>query len=293
MVAGLLIWTALWAIPRDEVIDTAWAHASVTWVCDSINAAPVPECPDWYSDYQVGQTYTGMAYEWGGWDTTPLFLTNLANGLRAGSHSDNDCIPWGDPPWATGEDCSGLVSRAWQLPYKHSTSMFPDICDTIPMDSLQPGDILDWPGHHSVIFHRWLNNARTHLYVFQATDRRPGPSTTGHDARPRSAYAHYIALRYRGIEPAVAETGGMASSPLRVTVRREGPATFLLRFSAPLPAKAELACFDAAGRLHGRKILHGSMQEYRWTLSLPTGVYFLQIQLPGRRPLWHSFLWVH
>ena len=284
-----LIGLILLGIPRNEVIDTAWAHASVTWVCDSINAAPVPECPDWYSDYQVGQTYVGMAYEWGGWDTTPLFLTNLANGLRAGAHSDNDCIPWGDPPWATGEDCSGLVSRAWQLPYKHSTSMFPGICDTIPFDSLQPGDILDWPGHHSVIFHRWLNNARTHLYVFQSTDRRPGPSTTGHDARPRSAYAQYIALRYHGIEPAVTERPETSRSQLHFSAFPEGQ-TVVLHFSRPLPQEAHLSCYDPSGRLRERLTLPAHVRMYRWSPSLPDGIYFLRLEIGSKGSAWHTLL---
>ncbi len=185
-------------IPRQEVIDSAFSNANVEWVCDSINAAPVPQCSDWYSDYQVGHTYHGVAYEYGGWDDPQRFLYKLAHGQRAGSHSDNDCISYGgDPSWATGQDCSGLITIVWKLPYKYSTRMLPDITYPIPYDSLKMGDAVNYPGHHVILFYHWADSGHTRFYIFQATDRRPNPSTTGLDLRYVSHYRYsYTPIRY-------------------------------------------------------------------------------------------------
>ncbi|GEM_PF-2681666 len=185
-------------IPRQEVIDSAFSNANVEWYADSINVAPVPQCSSWTSDYQAGHTYHGVAYEYGGWDDPQRFLRNLARGLRAGAHSDNDCIRYGgDPSWATGQDCSGLISRVWQLPYKYSTRMLPGITYPIPYDSLKMGDAVNNPGHHVVLFYHWADSGHTRFYIFQATDRRPGPSTTGLDLRYVAGYRHsYTPIRY-------------------------------------------------------------------------------------------------
>ncbi len=197
MVNALLIALML-VIPRQEVIDSAFSNANVEWVCDSINAAPVPYCPDWHSDYQVGHTYHGVAYEFGGWDDPTRFLAKLAQGQRAGSHSDNDCISYGgDPSWATGQDCSGLITIVWQLPHKYSTAMLPDITHPISYDSLKMGDAINRPHHHVVLFYQWADSSHTRLYIFQATDRRPNPSTTGLDLRYTSYYRYnYTPIRY-------------------------------------------------------------------------------------------------
>ncbi len=196
VIALLLAITVL--IPRQEVIDSAFSNANVEWYADSINVAPVPQCPDWYPDYQAGHTYHGVAYEYGGWDDPQRFLRKLAQGQRAGAHSDNDCIsPGGDPSWATGQDCSGLISRVWKLPYKHSTRMLPGITYPIPYDSLKMGDAINYPGHHVILFYQWADSGHTRFYIFQATDRRPGPSTTGLDLRYVAGYRYsYTPIRY-------------------------------------------------------------------------------------------------
>ena len=60
-------------------------------------------------------------------------------------HSENDCLldSLCNPPWSTGVDCSGLVSRSWQLNTKHNCPMLKSISDELPnYYSLRRGDAL-------------------------------------------------------------------------------------------------------------------------------------------------------
>jgi len=265
-------------VTRAEVIQEAREHAEVIWFCEDRHVAPVPQCPDWTSDYEAGNTYMGEAYEWGGWDTPELFISNLNQGLRPGAHSDNDCQQWGDPSWATGEDCSGLVSRSWRLPYKHSTSMLPGISDTIPYDSLKPGDVLDRPGSHVVIFYSWVDSAHTQLLIYQATDRRPDPCLTALDLRYRSYYSSrgYIALRYKNIEEdtSVHEMDNNFDSNIVVFI-----ADNILRINiGELSEKTELKLISVDGKVLIKKILTKTSKNIEISLKeLPSGLYNLVI----------------
>ena len=59
------------------------------------------------------------------------------------------------------------------------------------------GDAINRPGHHVVFFYQWADSGHTRLYIFQATDRRPYPSTTGLDLRYTSYYlSSYTPIRY-------------------------------------------------------------------------------------------------
>jgi len=276
---NLFVLSFLIAITRSEVIQEAKEHAEVIWFCEDRHVAPVPECPDWTSDYEAGNTYMGEAYEWGGWDTPELFISNLNQGLRPGAHSDNDCQQWGDPSWATGEDCSGLVSRAWDLPYKHSTSMLPGISDTIPYDSLKPGDVLDKPGSHVVIFYAWVDSAHTQLLVYQATDRRPDPCLTALDLRYRSYYSSrgYMALRYKNIEEdtSVHETGNSFSSDIVVFIRDN----ILQVDFGKLSGKSELLLISNDGKVLIKKMLTTTDENVGISLKgIPSGLYNLLIK---------------
>ncbi len=277
LIVALVLTTQFRYLTRAEIMDSTRPFAEVTWYCDSINAAPVPECPDWYSDYQVGHTYTGMAYEYGGWDRVGQFLTNLENGYRAGSHSDNDCLTGrGDPSWATGQDCSGLVSRAWQLPYKHSTGMLPDISHSIDWSELMPGDIIDWPGHHVVIFDSWADLNHTHMYIYQATDRRPGPSTTGRDFRNVANYvSNYTPYSYNFLI-SVEESNSYGQDRDVAGIVTDGGIP-IVQFHSLARGTAEIEVFDVAGR---RIISHLMNLNGGGNFRLPidkNGVYFVRV----------------
>lgn len=54
-----------------------------------------------------------------------------------------------------GIDCSGFVSRCWNLPRPYSTNQLPKICDPLASwDDLRAGDIL-LNHKHVVLFVKW------------------------------------------------------------------------------------------------------------------------------------------
>jgi len=287
-VVSTLLLVLILVIPRQVVIDSAFSNANVEWVCDSINAAPVPQCSDWYSDYQVGHTYHGVAYEYGGWDDPQRFLYKLSQGQRAGSHSDNDCIAYGgDPSWATGQDCSGLISRVWQLRYKHSTRMLPDITYPIPYDSLKMGDAVNYPGHHVILFYHWADSSHTRFYIFQATDRRPNPSTTGLDLRYVSHYRYsYTPIRYPELVDSVIHDT-LPDDTLRndTTFYAQGIYRKTISFMKPKGlTNFYVRIVSTDGALVYRKF-YGTVADsmvIRISPDIPDGVYFLRVENRGQ-----------
>jgi subtilisin-like proprotein convertase family protein len=162
------------SVTRDQIMQHAQDYDNVAWYCYPWYTYPVSQCPDWSSDYTPYQWYYGEAYCWGGWDKWQDFSDYLYYGLlRPGSHDENDCITGGgDPYWATGTDCSGLVSRCWELGQKHNCSMLASatISTQIPANSLLSGDILNKTSApaHVMLFHQWIDAGCETLLVYEA-----------------------------------------------------------------------------------------------------------------------------
>jgi hypothetical protein len=137
------------AITPDQIMATASAYADLQWTASAANldgtacsAADERGMPAYLDGYAPGSTVTGVPYKWGGYDTVPGFQSAMAEGLAAGDVNWSggvilDC--------ASGVDCSGFVSRAWNV--AHCTT--DDLDDAgYPLESwsyLQPGDAVNSP----------------------------------------------------------------------------------------------------------------------------------------------------
>lgn len=108
--------------------------------------------------WRAGQPAKGMPYQWGGFDTPESFASSLARGQVAGDISTPTKRKLGDTVvsrHAAGIDCSGFVSRCWNLSRPYSTRQLPEICE--PLKSwadLKPGDIL-LNDRHVLLFAGW------------------------------------------------------------------------------------------------------------------------------------------
>ncbi|HTS28019.1 MAG TPA: protein kinase [Bryobacteraceae bacterium] len=142
------------AMTRADVLQSAEALSRYTWTCSEANRhAPciqgVPYQSDWFPQQQV----TGLPYNWGGADGPQEFERKLRAGLAAGSHKRH-----GVSRCTTGTDCSGFVAWCWghrtgnhdfstitleQLATRISGNVYTD---------LKPGDALNKPGSHVVLF---------------------------------------------------------------------------------------------------------------------------------------------
>lgn len=157
-------------VTRDEAVATAYRYTQVQWMPDERHVRQGPDSqgilvrtPDrslgqrgWW---KPGVVATGMPYQWGGFDTPESFLEGIAAGKKAGDVGDAAKRKLGDAGTSAescGIDCSGFVSRCWNLSRPYSTRELHQICDPLETwDDLQPGDIL-LNKQHVVLFVKWL-----------------------------------------------------------------------------------------------------------------------------------------
>ncbi len=157
-------------VTPDQAVATAYRYTQVKWMPDERHASHGADShgirvdtPDhrlskpggWW---KPGVMATSMPYQWGGFDTPETFLAKIAAGKKAGDIASDAKRKLGDAGTsqdACGIDCSGFVSRCWNLSRPYSTAQLPEIC--VPLKSwshLRPGDIL-LNHKHVVLFVGW------------------------------------------------------------------------------------------------------------------------------------------
>ncbi len=130
-----------------QMLDLAEAYASHKQYYSEINVNG--ECsqrtvPGWLS---VGE-HVGVAYDWGGFDSLESYTAELAGGAQAG---DINVYKPGNVECSRGVDCSGFVSRLWQLPGKKGTSTLLEVSKAIDKEAMLVGDVFNKPGSHVVM----------------------------------------------------------------------------------------------------------------------------------------------
>ncbi|MCS7208213.1 MAG: fibronectin type III domain-containing protein [Fimbriimonadales bacterium] len=100
-------------------------------------------------------TYSSVPYDWGGFDLPSHFNSAMAQNRQAGDISADTS---GDVACSRGVDCSGFVSRVWQLGTKHSTSTIPNISSSISQSQLTYGDVMNLPGSHVILYEEPASN---------------------------------------------------------------------------------------------------------------------------------------
>lgn len=119
--------------------------------------------------------YASVAYDWGGWDTVDKYNEYMAQGFQAGdigSTSVEDC--------SKGVDCSGFVTRCWGITnQKYGTWTLPEISTPITKEELLPGDIINRPGRHVVMFGEW-HDPGVELWLWEATTSPDGVDRVVH-----------------------------------------------------------------------------------------------------------------
>lgn len=119
------------------------------------------DCPGRGKPRYLGTTagvYRSVAYDWGGGDGVHTYNQHMLQNKAAGdvdTHKEEDC--------SSGVDCSGFVTRCWGFKesIKYSTWDLPKYSGEISIVELQPGDILNRPGNHVVLFDRFPEDANS------------------------------------------------------------------------------------------------------------------------------------
>jgi len=143
---------------RKEALRIAESYALHQYKCSSKNLSPqnvtgldgdIVRTPSWL----VVGSNARVAYKWGGFNTLAEYDAGLSNGKYAA-----DINTSGVSSYAVGVDCSGFVSRCWQMSYHSSTSSMPDITTQYAnWDLLKPGDAILIPGHVRLFVNRTPN----------------------------------------------------------------------------------------------------------------------------------------
>ncbi len=165
-----------------------------------INFRPAKTFPGWWAPDLVNR---GVPYQWGGFRTLQEFDDGIAAGLAAGDICTGEKRSKLDDAvsqQAVGIDCSGFVSRCWQLPRAFSTRELPLLCDPLASyDDLQPGDILNTHNAHVVLFDSWYDAARTYFICYE-TGSPPTWKVQRHGLKTSQIKElGYRAFRYRNI----------------------------------------------------------------------------------------------
>jgi hypothetical protein len=146
-------------LTRDQVIKNAIAFEGVQW---QVNPAAYGHDPDTvctgfsgrvrrpgYLNGRLGQQVRGIPYCWGCHGSLDQIVSKIKIGVLAG----NICTHNAPRPDVAGVDCSAFVSAAWGLANHFTTDAIPAIARTLPNPwDLQPGDALNKPGSHVVLF---------------------------------------------------------------------------------------------------------------------------------------------
>ncbi|MCG3157676.1 MAG: hypothetical protein DKINENOH_04312 [bacterium] len=184
---------ALPRLTRAEIMATAERLAQHTWVCRAANrVAPCVTAVPYESDWQPNQTVTGIAYDWGGMDDPETFDRKLQEGKAAGSHSRH-----GITACTAGIDCSGYVSYCWGQPTRHdySTRNIREIAGRAKYNwftDMKPGDALNKPGDHIVLFAGYHADGRPIVY-----EANGGAGRVIRKVRTWASLQNYHPLQYR------------------------------------------------------------------------------------------------
>jgi hypothetical protein len=199
-------------ISRASAIATAATYAEHRWTPSRANVRNGPDAagivvrtPDRSTGnrdlWQPGQPYVGVPYKWGGFDTIASFERGVRAGKAAGDLYTAEKRRQGGAAvsaGAVGLDCSGFISRCWGLAEKQSTRSLPALCRRLgSLAELRPGDALNQPGGHVVLFVRWLDASRTRFHCYEA-EPFSRVRLSERNAVEMLA-AGYAPLRYRGM----------------------------------------------------------------------------------------------
>ena len=174
-------------VSRADCLATAERYASHRWFADAANVfhgldpdGIRVDTPDisWNRPGAVAGWWrpcawnTGVPYQWGGFATPEQFDRDLAAGLAAGdvyTAEKRRLLDDAVSRHATGIDCSGFISRCWNLPRSFSTRELPALCTPLASwDELRPGDILNTHNAHVILFRGWADAGRSRLLATEA-----------------------------------------------------------------------------------------------------------------------------
>jgi hypothetical protein len=213
-------------VTREQVMQVAEAYANHPWQATPANIFHGTDTNDvridtpdaawwgpggWLAD---GSTNIGVPYCWGGDSTLAEFDVGVSAGRPAGYHFKNlgrRSKSYRGPTGSTlpvGVDCSGFISRCWHLDHRRSTYDMARICRRLrSFDDLLPGDAVNKPYDHIILFAGWADAQHEYMRVFEAGDAQRGNQPGNYERVHEDVYARewliekgFAPLRYEEIQ---------------------------------------------------------------------------------------------
>jgi hypothetical protein len=146
----------------------------------------------------IGEQQVGTPYNWGGDDTPSGYVERIGQGALAGNICtcrNYNCVV----DAAAGVDCSGLVSRAWNLRVHKGTSELAEFSPPVPnpgpkFENAMRADIFLREGHHVRLFKGKREQGNFEIIVLESIIASTCQGATGEIA------AEGVAECYRRIE---------------------------------------------------------------------------------------------
>ncbi len=134
---------------REDILQRAYKYSTHSWTATSKNiwypilcGGKTVETPSWVA---IGNNIA-VPYCWGGYMSTSEFDQGVAADKSAGDA--NTQSSYGAPNCASGVDCSGFLSQAWDCG-RYTTSSFPSISKQLDSyQDLEPTDIVNKVSSH-------------------------------------------------------------------------------------------------------------------------------------------------
>jgi hypothetical protein len=205
-------------VTRAEIIQRAEQYLRLKWTPTQANAfhgkdaagrrvdtpdigfQPRDGRPGWW---KPGTVNVGMPYKWGGFDTPETFLKGVRAGRAAGdvyTLEKRRLLEAAVSDQAVGIDCSGFISRCWQLPKAYSTRTFHEICEPLAsVADLKPGDILNTNNAHVLMFAGWATSDRKRLRAYEAGSPPTWKVLLNEMSTGWLLEKGYRPMRYRGV----------------------------------------------------------------------------------------------
>jgi len=165
-----------------QVIEKALEYVNYKWIPRSANvlhgvdeAGRFVDTPDvtWKGVeldcgwWQVGQVNIGIPYSWGNASTLEEFAAGLKEGKYAGNVPE-DKSRYGSH-YTVGVDCSGLLTRCWDLPKKIATRDIPLYAEVIELNEICQGDVFAKVGSHVMFFKEFTDETQTEVVIIDST----------------------------------------------------------------------------------------------------------------------------
>ena len=206
-------------VTREECIATAEAYRTFQWTPTAANILHGADADGIRVDtpdasykpkrglsgwWKPGVLITSMPYKWGGFDTPESFLAGLAEGKAAGDVATPEkrkLLDAAVSKHTVGIDCSGFISRCWNLPRAWSTRTITELCDPVQnLRDLKPGDILNTYNSHVFLFKKWIKDDRSRMLVYTTGTKPIWGVQVGPVFTRQMVPLGFTAWRYRGMK---------------------------------------------------------------------------------------------